>query len=695
MQGYNGSSRGLHINGGLTSIRLNGGVDCQPGYTPDLCVSGGARIKKTLCVKTITADDITTNYLTVDDLTITGSIHGVTPGLGTVTSVGLAMPSIFSVSGSPITSSGTLTATLVSETANTIFAAPNGSAGTPTFRTLVPADIPLINLMTGVTGILPIVNGGTGTSSGIAINLAMPSIFSVSGSPAGATGTLTATLVSETANSVFAAPNGLSGVPTFRALVPADIPLINLATGVTGVLPVVNGGTGTSSGVSIGLTMPSIFSVSGSPANATGAFTATLVSETANTVFAAPNLAAGIPTFRTLVSGDLPLINLTTGVTGILPVVNGGTGTSSGISVGLALPSIFTVTGSPVTSSGVLTATLASETANTVFAAPNGSTGTPTFRALVAADIPPINLTTGVTGILPVANGGTGSSTGAVTITDLNTAATYYPTFVDSSGSGSKQIDIDSMAFQYIVGANGNSLNLGSTIAIGTTSGAATAIAVSSIALGTSANAGTSSATDTIVIGRGAGNAGITGLQSVGFGSQTLSSLTSGNGNTAVGYSAASSLVSGSNVTCIGNGAQPSTTSVSNEITLGNSSVTVVRSYGAYTFLSDARDKKDIRDLQTGLDFVQKLQPREFVWNMRDGGQVDTCDTGFIAQELLEAQTASGVHVPQLVQTGNPEKFEICPNKLIPVLVKAIQELSAQNAQMAADIAALKLALGV
>jgi len=64
---------------------------------------------------------------------------------GTVTSVGLALPSIFSVSGSPVTGSGTLTATLNSETANTFFAAPNGSAGTPTFRALVVADVPTLN----------------------------------------------------------------------------------------------------------------------------------------------------------------------------------------------------------------------------------------------------------------------------------------------------------------------------------------------------------------------------------------------------------------------------------------------------------------------------------------------------------------------------------------------------------------------
>jgi hypothetical protein len=63
-------------------------------------------------------------------------------GGGSVTSVGLALPSIFTVSGSPVTVSGTLSATLASQSANAVFAAPDGSAGTPTFRALVANDIP-------------------------------------------------------------------------------------------------------------------------------------------------------------------------------------------------------------------------------------------------------------------------------------------------------------------------------------------------------------------------------------------------------------------------------------------------------------------------------------------------------------------------------------------------------------------------
>lgn len=64
-------------------------------------------------------------------------------GAGTVTSVGLSLPNIFTVSGSPVTTSGTLSATLASQTQNHVFAAPgSGGNGAPAFRALVAGDIP-------------------------------------------------------------------------------------------------------------------------------------------------------------------------------------------------------------------------------------------------------------------------------------------------------------------------------------------------------------------------------------------------------------------------------------------------------------------------------------------------------------------------------------------------------------------------
>lgn len=97
--------------------------------------------------------------------------------VGTVSSVGLSLPSIFSVSGSPVTGSGTLTGTLTTQTANTVFAGPTtGAAATPTFRALVSADIPALGYVTSVNVNAPAAgitaSGGPITSSG-SITLAL------------------------------------------------------------------------------------------------------------------------------------------------------------------------------------------------------------------------------------------------------------------------------------------------------------------------------------------------------------------------------------------------------------------------------------------------------------------------------------------------------------------------------------------
>lgn len=85
---------------------------------------------------------------------------------GTVTSVGLSLPSIITVSGSPVTTSGTLTGTLATQTANTVFSGPTtGVAATPTFRALVAADVPNLDAGKITTGTLGVARGGTGATS--------------------------------------------------------------------------------------------------------------------------------------------------------------------------------------------------------------------------------------------------------------------------------------------------------------------------------------------------------------------------------------------------------------------------------------------------------------------------------------------------------------------------------------------------
>lgn len=90
-----------------------------------------------------------------------------TDGTGTVNSVALAAPGIFSVSGSPVTTTGTLTLALATQSANTVFAGPTtGSAAAPTFRGLVVADIPSLAASIITSGVFNIARLATGTPTG-------------------------------------------------------------------------------------------------------------------------------------------------------------------------------------------------------------------------------------------------------------------------------------------------------------------------------------------------------------------------------------------------------------------------------------------------------------------------------------------------------------------------------------------------
>jgi hypothetical protein len=137
---------------------------------------------------------------------------------------------------------------------------------------------------------------------------------------------------------------------------------------------------------------------------------ASITAQSANKVYAGPTSgSAALPTWRGLVLADLPPIalanlsnvSLTSLASGDILKWNGSNWvnftpnylTAAVTSVGLSLPSIFNVSGSPVTSTGTLAATLATQTANFGFFGPTtGSAAAPTFRAMVLADLPAIAL---------------------------------------------------------------------------------------------------------------------------------------------------------------------------------------------------------------------------------------------------------------------------------------------------------------
>ena len=190
--------------------------------------------------------------------------------------------------------------------------------------------------------------------------------------------------------------------------------------------------------------------------------------------------------------------------------------------------------------------------------------------------------------------------------------------------------------------------------------------------------------------------------QNVAIGAKAGYGLKEGKGNTFLGantgatYNQGSTATSG-NVTLIGYEADASSPTVTNEITLGNSSVATLRcAVTSITSLSDERDKKDITDLENGLDFIESLQPKQFTWNNRseirtvseidENGDIKEVekeienankgkkDFGFIAQDV---QTLDD-DVLRLVYDENPDKLEMSYGKLVPILVKAVKELSAK-----------------
>jgi hypothetical protein len=104
--------------------------------------------------------------------------------------------------------------------------------------------------------------------------------------------------------------------------------------------------------------------------------------------------------------------------------------------------------------------------------------------------------------------------------------------------------------------------------------------------------------------------------------------------------------------------------------------------------ISDQRLKENVQDLDVGLDAVMALKPRKFDWKAGKGKDIKG-DRGFIAQEFEQV-------FPDLIDEWKDpapegeEPYKSVRQDLIPVLVKAIQELKAQNEDLRARVAALE-----
>ena len=210
-------------------------------------------------------------------------------GSGTVTSVAMTVPSgVFTVVGTPITTSGTLIVGLVNQLANTVWAGPvSGAEDVPTFRGLVSDDIPSLDASKITSGTLGVARGGTGavTLTGVIIGNGTSAFTGI------ASTTANQILRVNSAGTAYEwfSPDYLSNVMTSLGDMiygnAAGAPLRRSGNITTTKMFLSQTGDGTSSAAptwatavtSVALTMPVAFSVTGSPVTTTGTLAVTAI----------------------------------------------------------------------------------------------------------------------------------------------------------------------------------------------------------------------------------------------------------------------------------------------------------------------------------------------------------------------------------------------------------------------------------
>ncbi|HET6255755.1 MAG TPA: tail fiber domain-containing protein [Puia sp.] len=198
------------------------------------------------------------------------------------------------------------------------------------------------------------------------------------------------------------------------------------------------------------------------------------------------------------------------------------------------------------------------------------------------------------------------------------------------------------------------------------------------------------------------------GNYNCGLGDSALVSNTTGSNNTAVGFMA--DVASGNlrNATAIGNQA---VVDASNKVRIGNSAVTVIEGQVPFTTPSDGRYKFNIREDVKGLDFILKLRPVTYQFDvqrfdaqlMRESGRqsyvvpaaykeaTQMRRSGFVAQEVEKAATASGYDFSGIVRPATDQgHYSLSYEEFVVPLVKAVQEQQQTIADLQRQINELK-----
>jgi len=242
------------------------------------------------------------------------------------------------------------------------------------------------------------------------------------------------------------------------------------------------------------------------------------------------------------------------------------------------------------------------------------------------------------------------------------------------------------------------------------------------IGLGTSTVSGVTSGDENVGIGSAACSSVTTGEGNHGIGYLALYGVTTGSNNVGFSKNAGRDITTGDNNICIGKDAGRSNspsgaiTTGDNSICLGNDQISNLYCSDTSISSSDSRDKTDVNDFTHGLNWINQLKPVTYRWDKRawyneynEDGSFKAAGTpdgskkrerqhiGFLAQDVLAIEQADGFASKKddmLVVNLNEDDtaYGLKYERLVPVLVNAIKELSTEVNTLKTKVAALEAA---